>query len=82
MFIGGTSMLTQTYNEAEKAKTQALNDFVIFTAVAFASLGAGVLQYQLGWVMVNISVAPFILISLFSVLWLKTQPTEQATAND
>lgn len=71
MFIGGTTMLTRTYNEAEKAKTQALNDFIVFTAVTFASLGAGVLQYQLGWRMVNISVVPFILISLLAVAWLK-----------
>ncbi len=71
MFIGGTTLLTKTYNEAEKAKTQAINDFVIFSAVAFASLGAGVLQYQLGWVMVNISVAPFIVLSLASVVWLR-----------
>ncbi len=73
MFIGGTSLLTKTYNEAEKAKTQALNDFTVFTTVAFASLSAGVLQYQLGWVMVNISVIPFILITLLSVIWLKNK---------
>ena len=71
MFIGGTTLLTRTYNEAEKAKTQAMNDFIVFTTVTFASLGAGVLQYQLGWRMVNISVVPFLLISLLSVLWLK-----------
>lgn len=76
MFIGGTSLLTQTYNEAEKAKTQALNDFIVFTAVALASLGAGILQHQLGWAMVNISVIPFILISMLSVLWLQTLPAE------
>lgn len=70
MFIGGTSLLTQTYNEAEKAKTQAINDFSVFTAVTLASLGAGVLQHQLGWRIVNISVIPFLLISLLSVLWL------------
>jgi MFS family permease len=73
MFIAGTSLLTQTYNEAEKAKTQAINDFSIFSAVTLASLGAGVLQYQLGWRMVNISVIPFILVSLLSILWLNHQ---------
>ena len=78
MFIGGTSLLTKTYNEAEKAKTQALNDFTVFTMVTFASLGAGVLQYQLGWVMVNISVIPFILISLFSVMWLSGKSQQYA----
>lgn len=71
MFIGGTTLLTKAYTEAEKAKTQAINDFIIFSAVAFASLGAGVLQYHLGWRTVNLSVAPFILLSLLSVVWLK-----------
>lgn len=74
MFIGGTTMLSQTYNEAEKAKTQALNDFIVFSSVALASLGAGVLQHQLGWRLVNISVIPFILISLVSIVWLKSKP--------
>ncbi len=71
MFIGGTTMLTKSYNEAEKAKTQAVNDFIIFSAVTFASLSAGILQYRLGWRMVNFSVAPFIMISMASVLWLR-----------
>ncbi|MBT3203034.1 MAG: MFS transporter [Gammaproteobacteria bacterium] len=79
MFIGGTTMLTKTYNEAEKAKTQALNDFTVFTTVAFASLGAGILQHQLGWIMVNISVIPFILICLLSIVWLKTKPKHAAS---
>lgn len=70
MFIGGTTMLTGTYNEAEKAKAQAINDFVVFTMVTLASLSAGILQYQLGWQMVNISVIPFILFSLLAILWL------------
>ncbi len=79
MFIGGTSLLTKTYNEAEKAKTQAINDFLVFTSVTAASLGAGVLQYHLGWRMVNISVIPFLLICLLSILWLKFK-TESAPA--
>lgn len=70
MFIGGTTMVTKTYNEAEKGKAQALNDLVVFTAVTLASLGSGALQHQLGWRMVNISVIPFILLSLMSIAWL------------
>jgi len=76
MFIGGTTLLTKTYNEAEKAKTQALNDFSVFTAVTLASLGAGFLQYHLGWRMVNISVIPFILLSLAVIIWLKINPMQ------
>ncbi len=73
MFIGGTTLLTRTYNEAEKAKTQAFNDFLVFTSVTVASLGAGALQHLLGWQIVNLSVIPFLLISLASIAWLKLQ---------
>jgi len=74
MLIGGTTLLTQTYNEAEKAKTQAVNDFTVFTSMALASLGAGVLQHQLGWLLVNISVIPFVLLSILSLLWYRQRP--------
>lgn len=78
MFIGGTTLLTQTYTEAEKAKAQALNDFIVFSGVALSSLSAGILQYLLGWQMVNLSVIPVALISLFSIVWLNLQKRTQA----
>ena len=71
LFVGGTTLLTETYNEQEKAKVQALNDFLIFTMVAIASLFAGVLQHQFGWRMVNLGVVPFIVTILAAVIWLK-----------
>jgi len=71
MFIGGTSLLTQCYKPEEAAKTQAINDFFIFSFAAFSSLSAGILQYHLGWAMVNISVVPLIFISITAVFWLK-----------
>jgi len=75
MFIGGTSLLTSSYNEAEKAKTQAVNDFIVFTSMALASLGAGALQHQLGWMNVNIMVLPIMLITLLVVLGLGPRST-------
>ena len=41
LFIGGTTLLTETYTESEKAKAQALNDFLVFTVITAASLSAG-----------------------------------------
>lgn len=82
MFIGGTTLLTGTYSEAEKAKAQAINDFSVFSAVTLASLGSGALQHLLGWRMVNISVIPFILLSLVALAWLAIFRRHQtATAN-
>jgi len=71
LFIGATSLLTDSYKPQEKAKSQAINDFLVFTTVTIASLSAGVLQHQFGWAMVNIGVLPLIVIMLFSVLRLK-----------
>lgn len=80
MFIGGTSLLTGTYSEAEKAKAQAINDFSVFSAVTVASLGSGALQHLLGWRMVNISVIPFILLSLMALGWLAVFRTKSTTS--
>src|SRR5690606_3275165 len=34
LFIGGTTLLTEAYTPAEKAKTQGINDFIVSTTVA------------------------------------------------
>ena len=80
MFIGGTTLLTRTYNEAEKPRAQAFNDFIVFSSMTLASLGAGALQFLLGWRMVNISVIPFILVSLAALGWLKHRQRAHSTA--
>ena len=71
LFVGATSLLTETYTEVEKAKTQALNDFIVFTTVTVASLSAGWLQHHYGWQAVNAGVLPSILVILMAVLWLR-----------
>ncbi len=81
LFIGATSLLTQTYRPEEKAKAQGFNDFVVFTLVTIASLSAGMLQHKLGWAMVNYGALPFIMIILISVVWLKMKP-EKARLED
>lgn len=71
MFIGATTLLTTTHDAAEKAKVQGLNEFVIFGAVALASLASGAVQHELGWAFVNLVVAPLVAAALAAVLWLR-----------
>ena len=80
LFIGGTTLLTETYTESEKAKAQALNDFLVFTVITAASLSAGALQYHLGWRAVNLGVVPLIIVILAAILWLKQVRRVQARA--
>lgn len=73
LYIGGTTLLTESYQPAEKAKVQALNDFLVFTTVTCTALGVGALHRWLGWEAINISVMPLILITLVATLWLQLQ---------
>jgi MFS family permease len=49
LFLGGTTLLTQTYRPAERFRVQALNDFVVFSLQATAALGSGLILVQFGW---------------------------------
>lgn len=71
LFIGATTLLTETYHTKERSKTQATNDFAVFTTVAISSLFAGSLNHNFGWQAVNLSVLPLLLIILLSITWLK-----------
>lgn len=67
-FIGGTTLLTTTYHPAEQFKVQAINEFTIAGLVAFATLSAGWLYDRFGWITLNLSVVPFLVLALLAVI--------------
>ena len=69
-FTGGTALLTEIDTPSERAKLQGTNDFIVFTAVAFASLVSGAVYQLLGWNWVNILAVPMIVIAMAAVTWL------------
>ncbi len=71
LFIGATTMLTDTYHPEERFKTQAVNDFIVFSSVAVASLSAGTLQHHYGWQTVNYAAIPALSVIIASLLWLR-----------
>lgn len=73
LFIGATTLLTETYSPEERAKTQALNDFIVFSTVALSSLSAGALQNSYGWQMVNLGLMPLLVVILASIIWGKSR---------
>ncbi len=78
LFVGGTTLLTETYRPEEKSKSQGLNDFLVFGGVAVFSFTAGYIQANFGWYMVNLFVVPWIVIVGAAVLWLKRLRRTQA----
>lgn len=71
LFVGATMLLTESCTPAEKAKTQALNEFIVFGTVATGALTSGVVLHVLGWTAVNLAVAPLIVIVFAAILWLR-----------
>lgn len=74
LFVGGTTLLTECYTDAEKSRTQAANDFIVFSTVSVTALSSGALHHHLGWGFVNLCVIPFIALCGISALWLTRQP--------
>lgn len=67
LFVGGTALLTEAYLPAEKAKTQGLNDFLVFVVMAASALTSGVVVTSSGWDMVNQLAIPLVALTLLAV---------------
>ncbi len=68
MFITATQMVSETYSPAEKGKTQATNEFMIFSMVTLSALASGWLENSLGWQRMNLVVLPFLVLNVLLVL--------------
>lgn len=74
MFVGGTTLLAQSYTPAERAKTQGLAELMRYAATALATLGAGPLLARFGWATLNAAILPVLLLSaLVTLRWMWTQ---------
>jgi MFS family permease len=77
-FIGGSTLLTECYTHAERAKAQAFNDVMVFGSVATASLLSGALLHLFNWNTVMAVAAPFAVILCMAVIWLKLRRRKEA----
>ncbi|MCF4164483.1 MFS transporter [Zavarzinia compransoris] len=63
-FVGATSLVTTCHTPAERAKTQAANDLIVFGVVSLASFMSGVLLNWTGWDGVPVAVLPLAALAL------------------
>jgi MFS family permease len=70
MYIGGTSLLTESYRPAEKAKTQGVNDFIVFAIMGISSFSSGALVSAAGWEKMNAGALPVLAVVALAVAWL------------
>jgi len=77
LFVGGTTLLTECYTDLEKNRTQAANDFIVFSTVSVSALSSGALHHHLGWAFINLCVVPLIFICGAAALWLAKYNAEK-----
>jgi len=66
LFISGTSLVVLTYNEEEKFRAQGMNDLIVYSAMALASLSAGILLSFTGWKMMNLFCIPLLILTVYT----------------
>jgi MFS family permease len=71
LFIGGTTLLTETYRPEEKAKVQGTNDFIVLGVQGLTSLSSGVLITSEGWTSINTWALPVVAMTALAstLLW-------------
>lgn len=70
MYTGGTTLLTEAHSARDKAKTQGLNDFIVFTVMSISSISSGALVDAAGWERMNTVALPFVATVAIGTLWL------------
>ena len=80
LFVGGTTLLTEAYQPSEKAKTQGINEFIVFASAANGSFASGGLFNLSGWDAVNYGMAPFLGVTFLVTLWYAKTKRVQARA--
>ena len=69
LFVGGTVLLSQSYQPNERFKVQGLNEFLVFGCQATAALSAGVFLNLIDWRGLLITSFAIIAVQLIIITW-------------
>lgn len=69
LFIGGTTLLPRGYQDSERFKVQAFNDFSIFGVQATGALMAGWLLARIGWQALLLGMLPILAILILTLVY-------------
>jgi len=70
LYIGATTLLTETYRPEERAKAQGANETAIFAMMALSSFSSGMIVTNAGWEKVNYAATPLIAIVIAALAFL------------
>ena len=70
-FLGGTTLLTTSYRQSEKAKAQGFNDLCVFSVVSITALSSGILHHTLGWQVLCIGALIPVIVLGVAIIWYR-----------
>jgi MFS family permease len=79
LYIGATTLLTETYRPEERAKAQGANEFAIFAMMAMSSFFSGMIVTHGGWDKVNYAATPLIATVVLALVYLFFEMKKQRT---
>ena len=80
LYIGGTTLLTETYRPEERAKAQGANDQAIFIMMVISSFTSGMTVTSAGWERVNLMALPLIALVAAALGWFALHQRAAAAA--
>jgi MFS family permease len=79
LFVGGTLLLSQSYQPNERFKVQGLNEFLVFGCQAMAALSAGVFLNLIDWRGLLLASSTIIVIQLIVITWQQIRQKQLCT---
>jgi hypothetical protein len=80
LYIGGTTLLTDTYRPEERAKAQGANDQAIFIMMVISSFTSGATVTSAGWERVNLMALPLIALVAAALVWFALHQRSRGAA--
>jgi MFS family permease len=80
LYLGGTTLLTETYRPEERARAQGTNEQAIFIMMAISSLSSGLTVTTAGWERVNLFALPLVAVVATAIVWYALHSRRAAVA--
>jgi MFS family permease len=80
LYIGGTTLIAGVARPAERAKTQGVNDLIIFVVLGTSSFSSGLLLETNGWRTLNLLALPLAAAIAVAVAWFALKHRTAALA--
>jgi len=80
LYLGGTTLLTETYRPEERARAQGTNEQAIFIMMAISSFTSGMTVTTAGWQRVNLFALPLVAVVGVAIVWYALRKRAQKAA--